>query len=66
VDDAHAGGCGALVVAVGAVTDEQHLAGEVDVVGAGVDAGLDEREAAAGIGAGRRCYEAGRAGERRE
>jgi hypothetical protein len=54
---------GDLVVAVGAFAHEEHLPGEVGVVGARRGAGGHDREAVAGIRSDRRDDDLGRLGE---
>nr|WP_263639391.1 hypothetical protein [Klenkia terrae] len=51
VHDAGAGLPGGRVGGVDRVPDEEHLAGQVGVVRAGPGAGLDQRQAVAGVGA---------------
>ena len=54
VHDARAGLCRARVEAVDRLTDEERLAGQVDAVGPGVRACLDQRHAVLAVGPDRR------------
>lgn len=63
VDDAGAGALRDLVEGLGAVADEEHLAREVGVVGAGHGAGLDQLATVDGIGADGGHQDSGTGGE---
>jgi hypothetical protein len=65
VHDPRARGCGDIVAAVDAVPDEQHLAGQVRVIGARLGAGLNQREPVRAIGAHGAHHHPGRPGQRR-
>ena len=66
VHDPRARGCGDVVAAVDAVPDEQHLTGQVRVVGAGLGAGLNQREPLGAVGPHGGHHHAGRPGQRRQ
>jgi hypothetical protein len=66
VHDPGAGVQGDLVRRVVAVPHEQHLTGEVGVGGAGLGAGLDERQAVLDVRPYRRGHRDGRLGQRPE
>ena len=65
VDDPHAR-LGGAVVALHALAHEQHLAGQVEVVGARLDAGVDQRQPVAPVRADRRRHHARAARHRGE
>ena len=66
VHDPRARGCGRVVAAVDAVPDEQHLTGQVRIVGARLGAGLNQRQPAGAVGPYRGHHHPGRPGQRRQ
>ena len=65
VHDPRARGCGDVVAAVDAVPDEQHLTGQVRIIGARPGAGLNQRQPVRAVGPHRGDHHPGRPGQRR-
>jgi len=66
VHDPRACAGGHVMAVVDAVPDEQHLTGQVRVIGAGPGAGLHQREPVRAVGPHRGYHHAGRPGHRRQ